>query len=67
LPGGASLCGTPSAQSIHDPVAPAQFGAQFTTSTTQSFTTQATRFVFRATNGNAINALFDSIRLDLRN
>jgi hypothetical protein len=54
----------PSAQSIHDRVAPAQFARPLPTHTSESFTTQATRFLFGATNSNAVNAVFDNIRLD---
>jgi pimeloyl-ACP methyl ester carboxylesterase len=42
----------------------AAFGSPFASSTTESFTSQATRFSFGATNGNAVNATFDTIRLD---
>ena len=42
----------------------AAFGAPFASSTSQTFTSQATRFSFGATNGNAIDATFDDIRLD---
>jgi hypothetical protein len=40
------------------------FGTPFATSSTQSFTSQATRFSLGATNSNAVNLTVDDIRLD---
>jgi RHS repeat-associated protein len=42
----------------------AAFGTPFASSATQTFTTQASKFVFGATNSNAVNATFDDILLD---
>jgi hypothetical protein len=42
----------------------APFGSAFATNTAQSFTNQASSFRFGATNGKALNAQFDNIRLD---
>ena len=40
------------------------FGTPFGSSAGESFTTQATKFQFGATNSNAVNAMFDDIKLD---
>jgi len=40
------------------------FGTPFASSSTQSFTSQASKFMFGATNPNAVNATFDDIKLD---
>lgn len=42
----------------------APFGAPFATSTTQSFTSAATRVTIGATNGNAVSLTVDDLRLD---
>lgn len=40
------------------------FGSPFASGTTQTFTSQANKFIFGATNSTVVNAAFDDIRLD---